>query len=245
MKRSEVKLSVVIPCYNEGENLPLLLNKLTPLEEGYSNLEIILVNNGSIDKSEQILLNLIETQKSKIYKYVKVEVNQGYGFGILKGLECATGDILCWTHADLQTPPLDIIKGLHLILQHSEINLVVKGKRYGRPVFDLFFTKMMEVYANIVLNTSLSDINAQPKMFSKFFFETHLKNKAPWDFSLDLFLLWCAEKNNIPIRSFPVRFENRIHGEAKGGGNLKLKWKLTKRTLNFINDLRLKYQYLK
>ena len=68
-------------------------------------------------------------------------------------------------------------------------------------------------------------------------FMNHLK-KAPYDFSLDLYLLFVANRVKISIKSFPVFFSNREFGEAKGGGTLKGKFKLIKRTIGYIIELR-------
>ena len=61
---------------------------------------------------------------------------------------------------------------------------------------------------------------------------------APGDFSLDLYLLWLARRQGYAIVEHPVLFGIRAHGEAKGGGSLRLKWKLTRRTFAFIRTLR-------
>jgi len=85
----------------------------------------------------------------------------------------------------------------------------------------------------------LPDINAQPKMFTKDFYN-QIKDQAPLDFSLDLYFYYMAAKNNFKIETIPVYFGKRIHGEAKGGGSLKTKFKLSIRTIAFITDLRKK-----
>jgi len=65
----------------------------------------------------------------------------------------------------------------------------------------------------------------------------HLTN-APYDFSLDLYLLFVANKIKISINSFPVFFSNREFGVAKGGGTLKGKFKLIIRTIGYVNKLK-------
>jgi hypothetical protein len=66
----------------------------------------------------------------------------------------------------------------------------------------------------------------------------HYLKKAPYDFSLDLYLLFVANRIKISINSFPVLFSTRKFGEAKGGGTLKGKFKLIKRTMGYIIELR-------
>jgi hypothetical protein len=76
-------------------------------------------------------------------------------------------------------------------------------------------------------------------MFSRKFYEEYLNENAPWDFSLDLYLLYWAKKKNT-IYEIPVYFNKRMHGEAKGGGSFKTRIKLIKRTFKYIFELRKK-----
>ena len=111
-----MKFSLIIPCYNEAANLPLLLNRCKRLAQR-SDIEIILVDNGSTDNSREILSNLLPLYSN--FRSVHVEQNKGYGFGILTGLRAAKGAILGWTHADMQTDPQDVLQGLELFEKHG------------------------------------------------------------------------------------------------------------------------------
>lgn len=134
-----MKCSVVIPCYNEAENIPLILNRFQEVLADRDDVEVVLVNNGSTDNSHNVFESLIP--KFPFARVVNVEVNQGYGYGILKGLENTTGDFLGWTHADMQTDPNDVVKAWTLIKKEGEgENVYLKGLRKGRSIFDLIFT---------------------------------------------------------------------------------------------------------
>jgi glycosyltransferase involved in cell wall biosynthesis len=229
-----VELSIVIPCYNEAGNLPALIQKCSQLLTANPTVEIVLVDNGSSDNSAAVMADLIAKQPTGNLRSHTVVVNQGYGYGILQGLDNARGEILCWTHADLQTDIFDCIKAYNLWLLEKDNTTVIKGKREGRKFFDVLFTSGMQAYVLFKLGTNVNDINGQPKLFSKVFYD-QIKEKAPHDFSLDLYLLIQARKNG-KIIDFPVFFSKRTAGEAKGGsGNLSLKLKLVKRTLGYIN----------
>ena len=230
----KIKYSVVIPCFNEADNLELLLKSLTQLNI-QNNLEIIIVDNGSKDKSYSLLFELKEKIKIHNLKVVSIKKNIGYGNGIIRGLNEASGDFLGWTHADLQTDVTDVLKGFKLI-EKSTGNSIVKGKRSNRNMFDNIFTIFMSIVCTIILRKSLFDINAQPKIFSKVFYN-QIKDSAPDDFSLDLYLLYMAKKMNYSILEFPVFFNKRLYGEAKGGGSIKTKLKLSVRTFSYILDI--------
>ena len=227
-------LSLIIPCYNEEANLPLLFKKLIEIKSKCH--EIILVDNGSTDNTSKIIEKFIKNNGHRV-KLLKIKTNIGYGHGIMSGVRKASGQIIAWTHADLQTDPKDVIDAYELFLSiKRDHKTVLKGVRKQRNLFDNLFTYFMSIISSIAFNVKLSDINAQPKMFKKEFFEGIYN--APNDFSLDLFFLVKAIRENYDILEFPVFFNNRKHGISKGGGSILGKIKLTIRTLSYIYKLR-------
>jgi glycosyltransferase involved in cell wall biosynthesis len=229
-----LKLSLIIPCYNEAKNLPLLLEQCKGLAK-QKNTEIILVDNGSIDNSPEVLKKLLPSYPG--CRSVRVEENQGYGFGILAGLNAAEGDVLGWTHADMQTDPMDAIKGLELFKTNGS-HLFVKGRRYGRPFSDTLFTIAMSFFETLLMKKPMWDINAQPTMFSRSFFVSW--NEPPHDFSLDLFAYYQARVAGIPVKRLPVSFGKRAHGVSHWNVNWAAKLKFIRRTVDFSLELRKK-----
>ena len=223
------ELSLIIPAYNESANLPLLLRRAAEVFTN-SPVELILVDNGSTDQSPAILAELLPHHP--FARSIRVEVNQGYGFGILSGLRSAQSRFLGWTHADLQTDPGDVLRGLELLQQSKDpARTFVKGKRYGRPPADVFFTAGMGAFETAILQKPLWDINAQPTLFSKTFFETW-KN-PPHDFSLDLFAYYMACDQGLIVEKFPVNFGKRAHGVSRWNVNWKAKMKFIRRTIDY------------
>ena len=104
-------ISLVIPCYNEEDNLEKLLTRISSLLKEFSqeNIELVIVNNGSTDNSQQIIKNHELYQKNLI-SLLNIKRNKGYGDGINQGLNFSKGDVVCWFHADLQFDPFDAIK---------------------------------------------------------------------------------------------------------------------------------------
>ena len=233
-------LSIILPCYNEKDNLVALFDRLDVLASAKSDIEIILVNNGSTDGSEIVFERELNKRNRNIFKVHLVEKNIGYGFGILSGLRSANGDVLSVTHADRQTDPMDVLKALELYEKGNDEMLLVKGFRRNRKLSEAVFSYGMGLLASFALGTRLTEINAQPKLFSKKFFDRFEKD-APHDFSLDLYFLFNAKKYGS-IMDFPVFFAKRVAGEAKGGSgsSFKTRWKLIKRSFNYIFELRQK-----
>ena len=230
-----MKLSIVVPCYDEAENIPLILQRFGEVINR-DDIEVVIVDNGSTDNSAEILKELLP--RYLFARTIRVEVNQGYGYGIMQGLKECNGDFIGWTHADMQTDPGDIIKALNIIKKNgSDKKLYVKGNRKGRPAFDQFFTSGMSLFETVYMGVRLYDVNAQPNVFGRGFFETW--QNPPKDFALDLYVLYLAQKAGLKIERFDVVFPERINGVSHwNNGSLKSKWKFIKRTLEFSVKLK-------
>jgi polyisoprenyl-phosphate glycosyltransferase len=229
-----VKLSVIIPCYNEAKNIPLILQRFKQVLDR-DDLELIIVDNGSQDGSGEMLDRLLP--EYPFARKVTVAVNQGYGYGILSGLRQAEGEYIGWTHADMQTDPYDSLRALKIAADKGyPANLFVKGTRKGRPLFDTFFTIGMSLFESCYLATPLWEINAQPNIFHRSFFDRW--ENPPHDFSLDLYAYYLAHKNGLNIERLAVEFPERLHGSSSWNTGFGAKWKFIKRTLEF--SIRLK-----
>ena len=234
-------ISLVIPCYNEEDNLEKLLTKISFVLKKFSKerIEIVIVNNGSTDNSEKIIKQH-ELFHQNLISLLNIKKNKGYGDGINQGINFSKGDVVCWFHADLQFDP---VEALNIYTEHKDKflnqNILLKGNRMNRSLFDSFFTFGMTCLTFLLFGKKINDINAQPKIFKR----SMLKfiNNPPIDFSYDIYFLLVALNNNIKIQEFPVKWYDRNAGEAKGGGSFKLKFKLTLRTIKFLFNLRRKY----
>ena len=234
-------ISLVIPCYNEEDNLEKLLTKISYVLKKFSKerIEIVIVNNGSTDNSEKIIKKH-ELFHQNFISLLNLKKNKGYGDGINQGINFSKGDVVCWFHADLQFDP---VEALNIYTEYKDKflnqNILLKGNRINRSLFDSFFTFGMTCLTFLLFGKKINDINAQPKIFKR----SMLKfiNNPPIDFSYDIYFLLLALNNNIKIQEFPVKWYDRNAGEAKGGGSFKLKFKLTLRTIKFLFNLRRKY----
>ncbi|MDR6676684.1 glycosyltransferase family 2 protein [Pseudomonas oryzihabitans] len=227
-----MRFSLVIPCYNEGKNIPLLLERCKVLALN-SDVEVILVDNGSTDNTAEVLESLLPQYPG--CRSIRVDENQGYGFGIVSGLRSAKGDVLGWTHADMQTDPYDFYRGLQFF-ESQGYDIFVKGRRYGRPWTDVLFTLGMSVFESVLLARPMWDINAQPTMFSRDFFESW--DAPPDDFSLDLYAYYQAKVRGLRVYRFSVRFGERANGVSHWNVNWVAKRKFIQRTIAFSLKLK-------
>jgi len=233
-----ILLSIVIPCFNEADNIFPLFQKIEEILQKDNSIEFVIVDNGSTDNT---LNNIILTNlyKEKKIELLKIKDNIGYGHGIMSGVNIAQGQFIGWCHADLQTEPMDVLNAFSSKIDNlKNEKCIIKGLRKNRNIFDSIFTFGMSLFASLVFMKKINDINAQPKLFPRSF--TELIKDYPKDFSLDLYILIIAKSNNYKIINHEVIMKKRLYGEAKGGGSLIGKLKLIKRTLLYIFELKKK-----
>ena len=203
--------SIIIPSYNEAENIPKLLACFADFMSN-ENGELILVNNGSTDATA-----IMEEEMKKQYpflRWVHIEKNLGYGHGIYTGLTYAKGLYLGYTHADMQTDPKDIYRAIQVIKNiKNPDNIFVKGVRKRRNYVSLLFSKGLELIASLILRKKLYEINAQPVIFSANLFKD--LDNAPLHWGFDLYVYYKARCLNYQLKRIDVLFPKRKHGYSK------------------------------
>ena len=160
-----MKISILIPCYNEEKTIEKIINKILDLKD--LNLEIIIVDDNSTDSSRSIINTKL---KDKIHKLILNDNNYGKGYSIRKGIEAATGEVLIIQDADLEYDPKDYQKLLEpFILGVAD---VVYGSRFigsdKKRVLYFWHTvgnKILTLLSNIFTNLNLSDMEVGYKAF--------------------------------------------------------------------------------
>ena len=136
------KISIIIPAYNEEESLPYLYDRLEKLMSNMSNyeFEILFVNDGSKDKTIEIIKNLRE--KDKRICYVDFSRNFGKEIAMIAGLDYSTGDCAIFMDADLQDPP-ELIPELVKYWEQGYDDVYAKRRsRKGETWLKKFTSKM-------------------------------------------------------------------------------------------------------
>ena len=137
-----------------------------------------------------------KTKQITNFRILKINKNQGIGFGIIKGLKFSKGNIISWTHGDLQTDPKDVLEGFKLSERFSG-DFLIKGKRRikNRTILEYFFTIGMSIFESILYLKLFWDINGQPNIFTKFFLI--LGKSPPKDYQIDLYCFHKAKRKEF------------------------------------------------
>lgn len=150
------RISIVVPCYNEQEVLPMFYEELNKVMKKLENveLELILVNDGSKDNTLKEFKEL--SNKDKRVKYISFSRNFGKEAAMYAGLEATTGDYVAIMDADLQDPPKLLLE-MYSILENSDYDCVGTRRvtRKGEPKIRSFFAK---IFYKVMKKISKMDI---------------------------------------------------------------------------------------
>ena len=228
-----INISLILPCYNEEKNIPLICDEFLELPLQEYSAELILVNNGSDDDTKSVAEKAIKKNNSKnvLIKLINLENNQGYGGGIAEGLKIAKGDYIGWAHADLQTPMIDFFK-LYLLIKDKK-NILGKGFRVNNRGFDGIISSLHEKLSSIILGYPMKEINAQPKIFNKELLQLFSNIPYKWT-TIDTYIMYICLKNRIEIKTIEVIFNTRKYGHSKWKNNF----------INFISHILFNFLYL-
>ncbi len=206
--------SLIIPVYNEEENIQILYKEIIESCET-KEIEIIFVNDNSDDSSSFYINQLIK--KDKRVKIIDLQNRSGQSYAIYKGVEYSSFDVIITLDCDLQNDPKDI-NNLIEIFNNNNYGLV-GGIRYKRK--DGFVKKISSVVANnirsFILKDGCKDTGCSLKVFKKDIFL-----KIPFFDGLHRFLpaLFIAHKENLFFCN--VNHRPRVHGISKYGVSNRL-----------------------
>lgn len=241
---ADMAVSIVIPCYNEEENIGKMLAAFSTAFSGDSaGVEIIFVDNGSTDGTRDLLQKSVSD--FPFANFLHLPENLGYGHGILAGLSAAKGKIVGYMHGDMQVLPETVVEIARALLSPGKNEpFFFKARRYGRSFSEVFFTLGMTLFCSILFGARLADINAQPTFFRKDFLSG--TGNFPRDFSFDLYLYLLAKKKGIRLIRKPVRVYPRARGISSWNSGIFSKFVLSisfmKAALNIRRTLRLRDQ---
>ena len=213
-----MKVSIIIPCYNEQSTIREIINKIN----SQSNIEkeIIVIDDFSNDKTREILEKDL---KNNIHKIILNERNYGKGYSIKKGIESASGDCIIIQDADLEYDPTDYKKLLDPII--NDVADVVYGSRFigtsERRVLYFWHTignKLLTLLSNIFSNLNLTDMEVGYKVFKS----NVLKdiNLVENRFGFEPEVTAKIAKKNIRIYEVGISYFGRKYSEGK-----KITWK--------------------
>ena len=209
-----IKLSVIIPCYNEEKTIFLIVEKIKKIKN--LTIEIIIVDDCSTDTTSDVLKNI-----SQVYPDIKIirhEHNSGKGSAIQSGIKLVTGNIVLIQDADLEYDPSDY----HNLLQpfiETDADVVYgtrfKGGKYVRLHFFWHYlaNKILTTITNIVTNLNMSDMETGYKVFKSDIIKSLKLNENSFGIEPEI-TVKLAKKKYI-FYEVPISYHGRSYEQGK------------------------------
>lgn len=208
MLKKEI-ISIVVPCYNEEEALPYFYEAMEKVNLSLENVEIeyVFVNDGSKDKTLDVLRELAEKEN---VRYISFSRNFGKESALYAGLEATTGDYVAVMDADLQDPPEMLPKMLE-ILHQGEYDCVGTRRvtRDGEPPIRSFFARQFYRIINRISDTEIVDGARDYRLMTRQVVDAILSLKEYNRFSKGIFS-WVGFKTKY----LEYKNQERVAGET-------------------------------
>jgi glycosyltransferase involved in cell wall biosynthesis len=220
-----MKLSIIIPAYNEGSTIHLILNKIKSVELIHNiERELIIVNDFSNDNTEESIIKYQAENPEITITYYKHSYNQGKGAAIRTGIQKATGDYIIIQDADLEYDPEEYNLLLKPIV--NGFADVVYGSRFigGKPHRILFYwhsigNKFLTKLSNMFTNLNLTDMETCYKIVRRDHFQSLNLTENRFGFEPEITAKLSRIKN-IRIYELGISYYGRTYEEGK-----KIGWK--------------------
>ena len=209
-----MKLSIIVPCYNEEKTIIKILERLQQIDKKNFEIEIIVINDCSVDQT----LKLLEENKQLYNILLNNSKNSGKGFSVKRGMQEASGEYIFFQDADLEYDPVDLKELKRLSMQHP--NSLILGSRFigEKERKNLYLrtylaNKVMSLFFSIVNLYTITDVATCYKLMpSKFVKGVTLQEQG---FSIEIELLSKFLKYNKSVVESPISYEGRSYEEGK------------------------------
>lgn len=203
-------ISIIIPCYNEEDSIPLIYNELKKVSNNMKyDFEFIFVNDGSIDNSLNVLKKL--SAKDKQVKYIHFSRNFGKEAAMYAGLSKSKGDYVTIMDADLQDPPSLLPEMLRLIKEEGYDSVGTRRvSRKGEPKIRSFFARKFYKIINKLSKIEMVDGARDYRLMTRQMVNSILELKEYNRYSKGLFSF-------VGFNTYWLEYENveRVAGETK------------------------------
>ncbi len=210
-----MKLSIVIPVYNEAATISRILDRVRSVDVGMDK-EILLVDDCSTDGTRDVLRQLGEDAQD--LKILYHEINQGKGAALRSGFSLATGDIVIIQDADLEYDPGEYPRLLQPILDGRAD--VVYGSRFlgggaHRVVFYWHYVgnKLLTTLSNMTTNLNLTDMEVCYKVFKREVIQSIPLKENRFGFEVEITAKIARRK--LRIYEVPISYYGRDYSEGK------------------------------
>lgn len=210
MIKFDKDISIVFPAYNEEDNIEIcIIVAYAILEEIVKDFEIIIVNDGSVDRTKEICFALAE--RFKKIKVISKDKNEGYGYALRDGFAMAKFDLVFFSDSDRQ---FDILNLKDLLKYIDDYDIVVGFRKKRQDSLKRrFLSKSYNSLIRMIFGLETTDIDCAFKLFKKKIFD-NIKIESRQYF-VNTEILTKAKKMDLKIKEVGVIHFPRFEGESK------------------------------
>jgi len=182
-----MKLSILIPAYNEEENMDIIYNNIKSVLEDIS-FEIIFIDDGSLDKTYPVLESIYKKDPNRV-RVISFSRNFGKDAAIYAGIEYAAGEFTAIIDADMEQDPKYLVKMLNFLennKNYDQVAMVIKERKAGN-VFKRFGSKTFYKFINLLSDIKFEQDASDFRMFNSIVKEALLKLPEKNRFSKGIF----------------------------------------------------------
>ncbi len=208
---AEIDFSCVIPAYNEEKCVRAVLEEIfQTLNRKNFNYEVIVIDNGSVDKTTEILDDVKKSVPQ--LKVVRLDPNRGYGGAILHGLSVAQGNVVGFTAADGEVSPNCMIQ-MYDMIQTGHLDMC-KAKRINRldGARRKIFSFGYHLIVTILFKIHITDVNGYPVFMTRQAYQRFRLTKT--DCTISLELLYQARQLGLTTVELDVPHRMRMGGQS-------------------------------
>lgn len=204
-----MKLSVVVPCYNEAQRLPWSLRKVEAYLLDRVTFELILVDDGSCDSTPRLIK---EAAARPYVRAVTLPVNRGKGRALKEGIALSQGQMVLASDADFSTPIEELSKLERTIEAGADIAIGSRAKRGAREVDQPIYRRVMGKGFNLLVQALLLpgiwDTQCGFKLFKGDVARQLFAQLSTSGFAYDVEILVLARRSGFTVIEVPVRWIN-------------------------------------
>lgn len=211
MSTPPIELSCVIPAYNEEPCLRPVLRELVAAADARGiAYELIVIDNGSVDRSRQVLEEVQRTVPA--LRIIRFEQNRGYGGAIHSGMAAARGAYISFTAADGELPAESLMRVYDEVRAGRADLCKTRRLRRHDGVWRKLLTLGYALVARLFFRLTTWDVNGYPVCMTRAVYERLQLTKT--DFTLSLEMLYRAQQHRFRVAEVPVQHRKRLGGAS-------------------------------
>jgi len=212
-------ISIIFPLYNEEKRLLQFISNLKKLIKQLKkkNFEIIIVNDGSNDKSEYLIKKYLKNFKQNNIEYISYKKNKGKGYALKAGVKKAKKKWILTCDIDFSTSPIELLKWEKKYIKKKDIvyfgSRVNPHSKVEHKIYRFFVGYFFQFIVSLLFNTKVNDTQCGFKLYPLNIGKFVFKKLTSYGYIHDVEIILILRKKLVQIVELPIRWTHRDLGK--------------------------------